>query len=122
MAGLVPFEPFGIRVDFPRDESITGGDMDWEFVQSSDRIEEHAQRFGGVRSAVHPSLFLSIVGLREQLTHQFDEHRYRVVHELLAKLDDLSHDQSVAATGVEVVGKPGRGCVALPDRLVPPSG
>lgn len=32
MAGLVPFEPFGIRVDFPRDESITGEDMDWEFV------------------------------------------------------------------------------------------
>lgn len=32
MAGLVPFEPFGIHVDFPRDESVTGEDMDWEFV------------------------------------------------------------------------------------------
>lgn len=32
MAGLVPFEPLGIRTDFPADESITGEDMDWEFV------------------------------------------------------------------------------------------
>lgn len=86
------------------------------------RIQKHAQRFGGVRSAVHRSLLLSIVGLREQLAHQLDEHRHRIVRELLAKLDDLSHDQSVATAGVEVVGKPGRRCVALPDHLVPPSG
>ncbi len=32
MAGLVPFEPFGIRTDYPFDESATGEDMDWEFV------------------------------------------------------------------------------------------
>ena len=32
MAGLTAFEPFGLRVDFPLDESITGEDMDWEFV------------------------------------------------------------------------------------------
>jgi len=32
MAGLTAFEPFGIRVDFPVDESKTGEDMDWEFV------------------------------------------------------------------------------------------
>ena len=32
MAGLTAFEPFGIRVDFPQDESKTGEDMDWEFV------------------------------------------------------------------------------------------
>lgn len=32
MAGLVPFEPLGIRTDFPANESITGEDMDWEFV------------------------------------------------------------------------------------------
>jgi hypothetical protein len=32
MAGLVGFEPFGIYVDFPADESKTGEDMDWEFV------------------------------------------------------------------------------------------
>ncbi len=55
------------------------------------------------------------------LTHQFDEHRYRIVRELLAKLDDLSHDQSVATAGIEVVGKPGWGCVTLPDHLVSPS-
>lgn len=32
MAGLVPFEPFGILTDFPKDEAATGEDMDWEFV------------------------------------------------------------------------------------------
>jgi hypothetical protein len=32
MAGLTAFEPFGIYVDFPKDESKTGEDMDWEFV------------------------------------------------------------------------------------------
>lgn len=31
-AGLTAFEPFGIYVDFPVDESKTGEDMDWEFV------------------------------------------------------------------------------------------
>lgn len=49
---------------------------------------------------------------REQLAHQLVEHRHRVVRELLAKLDDLSHDQSVATAGVEVVGKPDWRCVA----------
>ncbi len=90
-------------------------------LQRGDRIEKHAQRFGGVRSAVHLPLLLSVVGLREQLTHQLDEHRHRIVRELLAKLDDLSHNQSVATAGIEVVGKPGRGCVTLPDHLAPPS-
>ena len=33
MAGLTAFEPFGVRVDFPEDESKTGEDMDWEFVR-----------------------------------------------------------------------------------------
>ena len=39
MAGLTAFEPLGIRVDFPVDESKTGEDMDWEFVdpQAPDR-------------------------------------------------------------------------------------
>ena len=39
MAGLTAFEPFGIRVDFPEDESKTGEDMDWEFIdlQAPDR-------------------------------------------------------------------------------------
>lgn len=32
MAGLIGYEPFGIYVDFPADESKTGEDMDWEFV------------------------------------------------------------------------------------------
>ncbi|WP_133177313.1 MULTISPECIES: DUF6615 family protein [Bacteria] len=32
MAGLVPFEPFQIMTDFPVNESATGEDMDWEFV------------------------------------------------------------------------------------------
>jgi hypothetical protein len=32
MGGLTGFEPFGIKVDFPQDESKTGEDMDWEFV------------------------------------------------------------------------------------------
>jgi len=35
MAGLVPFAPMGIHVDFPVDESITGEDMDWEFVNEN---------------------------------------------------------------------------------------
>jgi hypothetical protein len=35
MAGLVPFEPMGIRVDYPIDESISGEDMDWEFVNEN---------------------------------------------------------------------------------------
>lgn len=32
MAGLVPFEPFEISTNYPVDESLTGEDMDWEFV------------------------------------------------------------------------------------------
>lgn len=32
MAGLTAFEPCGIRVDYPLNESVTGEDMDWEFV------------------------------------------------------------------------------------------
>lgn len=32
MAGLTAFEPCGIRVDYPLNESLTGEDMDWEFV------------------------------------------------------------------------------------------
>lgn len=32
MAGLIPFQSLGIHVDFPIDESLTGEDMDWEFV------------------------------------------------------------------------------------------
>ncbi|MBB4279346.1 DUF6615 family protein [Rhizobium mongolense] len=32
MAGLVPFEPLDIKTDYPVDESLTGEDMDWEFV------------------------------------------------------------------------------------------
>lgn len=36
MAGLVPFEPFDIQTNYPADESLTGEDMDWEFV------DEHA--------------------------------------------------------------------------------
>lgn len=32
MAGLVPFEPFGIYTNYPSNESLTGEDMDWEFV------------------------------------------------------------------------------------------
>ena len=31
MMGLVPFEPLGIRVDFP-DEVVTGADMDWIYA------------------------------------------------------------------------------------------
>jgi hypothetical protein len=36
MAGLVPFEPLNIMTDYPANESLTGEDMDWEFV------DEHA--------------------------------------------------------------------------------
>lgn len=32
MAGLVPFEPFNIITKYPVNESLTGEDMDWEFV------------------------------------------------------------------------------------------
>lgn len=32
MAGLVPFEPFDIITNYPVNESLTGQDMDWEFV------------------------------------------------------------------------------------------
>lgn len=32
MARLVPFEPLDIKTDYPVDESATGEDMDWEFV------------------------------------------------------------------------------------------
>lgn len=32
MAGLVPFEPFNICTNYPANESLTGEDMDWEFV------------------------------------------------------------------------------------------
>ena len=35
MAGLVPFEPFDIVTDYPDDESLTGEDMDWEFVNEN---------------------------------------------------------------------------------------
>ena len=32
MAGLVPFEPLDIVTNYPANESLTGEDMDWEFV------------------------------------------------------------------------------------------
>ncbi|MEH6758777.1 MAG: DUF6615 family protein [Parasphingorhabdus sp.] len=31
MAGLIPLEPLGVRVDFP-DETVTGADMDWIYA------------------------------------------------------------------------------------------
>lgn len=46
--------------------------------------------------------------MREQPAHQLDEHCHRIIRELLTKLDDLSHYQSVATAGVEIAGKPGR--------------
>jgi len=52
----------------------------------------------------HVPLLLAVIGLREQPTHQLDEHRHCIVGEVLAELNDLSHDQSVPATGIEVVG------------------
>ena len=38
MAGLTAFEPCGVRVDFPADESKTGEDMDWEFVDPQNKV------------------------------------------------------------------------------------
>jgi hypothetical protein len=90
-------------------------------LQGSDRVEEHAQRLGGVRTTFHMPLLLAAVGLREQPTHELDEHRYRIIGELLAEFDCLSHDQSVTATCVEVVGQPCWRGVAFADHLIPTS-
>lgn len=35
MMGLVPLQPFGVRVDFP-DETVTGADMDWIYAAPHD--------------------------------------------------------------------------------------
>ena len=35
MAGLIPLEPLGVRVDFP-DETVTGADMDWIYAAPHD--------------------------------------------------------------------------------------
>nr|WP_127711611.1 DUF6615 family protein [Novosphingobium umbonatum] len=32
MAALIGLEPYGVKVDFPINEALTGDDMDWEFV------------------------------------------------------------------------------------------
>lgn len=90
-------------------------------LQSSDGLEEHAQRLGGIRPAVHVPLLLAVVGLREQPTYQLDEHRHCIVRELLAELDKLRHDQGVSTAGIEVVGQPCRCGVALTDHLIPSS-
>ncbi len=90
------------------------------FWSSSDRIEEHAQRLVGVRSAVHVSLLLAVIGLREQPTHQFDEHRHSIAREFQAEPVDLGHDKRVPTVSIEVVGQPARRCITLPDHLVPP--
>ena len=80
-----------------------------------------AQRLGGIGTTVHVPLLLAVIGLREQPSHQLDEHRDRIIGELLSKLYDLCNDQGVPATCVEVVGQPCRSCVALTDHLIPPS-
>lgn len=90
-------------------------------LQGSDRVEEHAQRLGGIGPAIHVPLLLAVAGLREQPTHQLDEHRHGIVGELLAELDDLRHDQSMPAAGVEIAGQPGRRGVPFTDHLVPPT-
>jgi len=90
-------------------------------LQGCDRVEEHAQRLGGIGTTVHVPLLLAVIGLREQPSHQLDEHRDRIIGELLSKLYDLCNDQGVPATCVEVVGQPCRSCVALTDHLIPPS-
>lgn len=56
MAGLSSFEPFGLFVDFPADESKTGEDMDWEFV------DEHAtdgQRYLRLHIQAKRAVFLN---------------------------------------------------------------
>lgn len=90
-------------------------------LQGCDRVEEHAQRLGGIRPTLHVSLFLAVVGSREQPTHQLDERRHGIVGEFLSELDDLRHDQSVPAARVEIAGQPGRRGVPLTNHLVPPS-
>jgi len=81
----------------------------------------HAQRLGGIGPAIHVPLLLTVVGLREQPSHQLDEHRHGIVGELLTELDDLRHDQSVSTAGIEVVSQPGRRGIAFTDHLVPTS-
>ena len=56
MAGLTAFEPCGIRVDFPVDESKTGEDMDWEFVDPKNKagkcyLRLHIQAKRAIKSA-----------------------------------------------------------------------
>lgn len=68
------------------------------------------------------SLFLPAVGLGEQPADHLDEHRDRIVGELLAELGDLRNDQRVPAAGIEVVGEPGGSSIALSDHLIPPPG
>ena len=36
VASMSAFKPFGGRVDFPMNETRTGDDMDWEFVDARD--------------------------------------------------------------------------------------
>lgn len=57
----------------------------------------------------------------ENQTHQLAEHRHGIIGELLAELNNLRHDQGAPATGVEVIGQPGRRGVAVTNHLVPPS-
>lgn len=62
-------------------------------------------------------LFSLLLNFKEQPTDQLDEHRYRIVDVLLAKLDKLSHNCSATTIGTEVTGKPGR-AGASPSRII----
>jgi hypothetical protein len=54
MAGLVPFEPFSILTDFPVDESATGEDMDWEFVNTHPTATRRYLRLHIQAKRAHP--------------------------------------------------------------------
>ncbi|MCA0008651.1 hypothetical protein LB562_08220 [Mesorhizobium sp. B263B1A] len=51
-----------------------------------------------MRPSANVPLLLAVISLREQPTHQFDEHRHSIVGELLAQIH--APDQRVATAGM----------------------
>lgn len=82
-------------------------------LQSCNRVEEHAQRLGGIQPAIHSRCFLRLLACEKQPTHQLDEHSHRVVGVsfcLMTYATDMRAGnviRSVSPTKLETLGRSG---------------
>lgn len=62
------------------------------------------------------ALFFAVVDLREQASHQLDEHHHRIVGELLVELDHLRHDCRAPTAALKSPAS--QAGVASPSRII----